>query len=291
MKSEPLERELKLPRQPRFIQIETILGCDADCPFCPQKTIDRTPAIMPDSTWRKIVDDTRGLGITYRPFLQNEALIDKRLPAIVSYIKEDPTARVEINTNGSLLDEKRARALIDAGIDLVRFSIDAFSPETFAQCRVGLDYERVVGNINRFIDLVSRSGSAVATETRMIDMEMNRHEQQAFVDYWTVRADRALIVPLYHWPWDEGVEMVRKPCIKMREEMFFYTDGRAVLCCWDIAGRAVIGNVNNESVLDIWNGATRRVFAQFLARGEREKILLCSRCDAYRDRRFDGFED
>jgi len=282
---------VKLPNQPRYIQLETILGCDADCPFCPQKKIDRKPVIMPDSIWKKIVEDTRGLGITYRPFLQNEALLDKRLPQIVAYIKEDQTARAEINTNGSLLDERRSTLLIEAGIDLVRFSIDAFSPETFAMCRVGLDYQTVVDNINRFITLAGRQHGRVVTEVRMIDMDANRHEHEDFIDYWSERADRALIVPLYHWPWDEGVEMVRKPCVKMREEMFFYSDGRAVLCCWDIAGRAVIGDVTKERVLDIWNGAVRRQCAEYLAHGEREKIPLCSRCDAYRDRHFDGFED
>ena len=286
-----METHVKLPGQPRYIQIETIIGCDADCPFCPQKKIDRKPVIMPEAIWKKIVDDTRGLGITYRPFLQNEALLDKRLPRIVAYIKEDQTARAEINTNGSLLDEKRGALLIDAGIDLVRFSIDAFSAETFAQCRVGLDYQTVVDNINRFVVMARERGGGVVTEVRMIDMDANRHEQRDFIDYWSERADRASIVPLYHWPWDDGVEAVRKPCIKMREEMFFYSDGRAVLCCWDIAGRAVIGDVTKERVLDIWNGAERRRCAEHLARGERDQILLCSRCDAYRDRHFDGFPD
>ena len=282
---------MKIPVQPRFIQIETIIGCDAKCPFCPQRKIDRKPVIMPDGTWRKIIDDTRGLGITYRPFLQNEALIDKRLPAIVSYIKEDPTARAELNTNGNLLTERMSHELIDAGIDLIRFSVDAFSPETYATCRVGLDYENVIRNINRFIEIVGNGNRHVTSEVRMIDMDINKGEQKPFIDYWSERADRALIVPLYNWPWDEGVEMVRKPCIKMREEMFFYTDGRAVLCCWDIAGRAVIGDVNNDSVIDIWNGDVRRGYAELLARGERDKITLCSRCDAYRDRHFEGFED
>jgi sulfatase maturation enzyme AslB (radical SAM superfamily) len=282
---------VKLPKQPRYIQIETIIGCDANCPFCPQKNIDRKPVIMPDATWRKIIDDTRGLGITYRPFLQNEALIDKRLPEIVAYIKDDPTARAEINTNGNMLTEKLSRALIDAGIDLFRFSIDAFSPETYAQCRVGLDYNRVVDNINRFTEIVAGGQRHVACEVRMIDMDINKHEHKSFIDYWSERADRALIVPLYNWPWDEGVEMVRKPCIKMREEMFFYTDGRAVLCCWDIAGRAVIGDVTKEKVLEIWTGEVRRRYADHLSRGERDKILLCSRCDAYKDRHFEGFDD
>jgi len=246
---------------------------------------------MPDETWRKIVDDTRGLGVTYRPFLQNEALVDRRIEEIVRFIKQDPTARVEINTNANALTEKRAAGLIDAGVDLMRFSVDAFSREVYDQCRVGLDYDRVVQNIERFVELVRDGDRHVVTDVRMIDMDINRHEQDAFVEFWSARADRASIVPLYNWPWDEGVEMVRKPCLKMREEMFFYTDGRAVLCCWDIAGRAVIGNVNETSVLDIWNGDTRRRFAEILARGERENIELCSRCDAYRDYRFEGFEE
>lgn len=281
----------RLPRQPRYIQIETVTGCDAKCPFCPQRNIDRKPVLMPESIWKKIIDETRGLGISYRPFLQNESLIDKRLPEIISYIKKDPTARVELNTNGNALNGDKARRLIESGIDLIRFSVDAFSEETYSKCRVGLDYTRVAENINRFIDIVSENNRHVVTEVRMIDMDINKHEQHDFVEYWSGRADRALIVPLYNWPWGEGVEMVRKPCLKMREEMFFYSDGRAVLCCWDIAGRAVIGDVTKESVLDIWNGETRRLYARYLSRGERENIALCSRCDAYRDRHFEGFGD
>ncbi len=281
----------EFPAQPRYIQIESIIGCDARCPFCPQRDIDRKPKRRPDKTWKKIIDDTRGLGITYRPFLQNEALIDRRLPEIISYIKKDPTAHAEINTNGNALTESMGRELINAGLDLIRFSIDAFSEETYARDRVGLDYHRVVANIERFSRMVAGGERPVVIEVRMIDMESNKHEQSDFIEYWSSRVDRALIVPFYNWPWTEGVEMVRKPCLKMREEMFFYTDGRAVLCCWDIAGRAVIGDVNRESVLDIWNGETRRKFAEILSRGEREKILLCSRCDAYKGRHFEGFDD
>ncbi|MBN1164692.1 MAG: radical SAM protein [Candidatus Krumholzibacteriota bacterium] len=286
-----MTNKFRYPKQPRFIQIETIIGCDAQCPFCPQRLIDRQPPRMPDRTWKKIIDDTRGLGITYRPFLQNEALIDRRLPEIVSYIKQDPTAHAELNTNGNALTEDTARALIEAGIDLVRFSVDAFSEETYKLDRVGLDYHRVVENIERFVDMVADSNHHAVTEMRMIDMESNRHEQQDYLQYWSKRVDRALIVPMYNWPWSEGVEMVPKPCLKMREEMFFYSDGRAVLCCWDIAGRAVLGNVNASSVLDIWNGEIKQRYNDILSRGERDKILLCSKCDAYRDRHFEGFDN
>lgn len=59
-------------------------------------------------------------------------------------------------------------------------------------------------------------------------------------------------------------------------------DGRAVLCCWDAFGRGIIGDVNHQSVEEIWLGNANQKFRQLLNNGERDKILLCSRCDAFK---------
>ena len=81
-----------------------------------------------------------------------------------------------------------------------------------------------------------------------------------------------------------------KPCLKILDEMFFYTDGTAPLCCWDSAGRGLVGDVKKENVLEIWNGTTMRALRDLLNRGRRDLIHLCSRCDAYADVRFVGFD-
>ncbi len=65
-------QEFHYTETPRFIQIETNLACNAKCPFCPYVHMERGPKVMEDHIWRKIVDETRNLGITYRPFLINE---------------------------------------------------------------------------------------------------------------------------------------------------------------------------------------------------------------------------
>ena len=59
-------------------------------------------------------------------------------------------------------------------------------------------------------------------------------------------------------------------------------DGRAVLCCWDAFARAVVGDVKEKTVEEIWLGETNQKYRQYLDNGEREKIELCSRCDAYK---------
>jgi pyruvate-formate lyase-activating enzyme len=274
---------------PKFIQIETTLACNAECPFCSHATLTRRPRRMEDRVWRKIVDETRGLGITYRPFLINEPLADHRLAEIIRYIHQDPGARVEINSNGELLREERAIELLDAGVDIMRFSIDGFSEETFSRSRVGLDYGRTVERTTRFIELARERGGVGHIEVRMIAMDYNEHEREAFVEYWTRVGAVAVITDLYLWPWEPGVQPVRLPCKKVLKEMFFFVNGKATLCCWDSHERGVVGDVTREHVLDIWNGELNRRYRSLLERGRRDDLLLCSNCEAYKNHTFDGF--
>lgn len=274
---------------PEIIQIETNIACNADCPFCPQKSLTRRPHRMRDDVWMKIIDETRSLGITYRPFLINEPLSDKRMGKIMSYIRKDDTARIEINTNGELMTEEMAHAILDAGIDVIRFSIDGLSEETFAQSRVGVDYERTVDRTLKFIRLAKRKGGARRIEVRMIDMDINRHEHAAYKKFWGDAGAIPLITSFYRWPWEPGVESVSLPCVKVLREMFFYVNGKATLCCWDSHERAVIGDVTRQHVLDIWNGTINQRYRGLLEQGLREEILLCSRCEAYKDLQFEGF--
>jgi MoaA/NifB/PqqE/SkfB family radical SAM enzyme len=281
--------------RPRYIQLETVTKCNARCPFCPQNEIVRDPARMPEETWKKIVDDTRGWGLVYRPFLTNEPFVDKRQPEIVRYIKEnDPTARVEFNTNGELMTEKLAVELLEAGVDIMRFSIDGFSPETYEPSRVGIRYEKVLERTVRFLELWDEGGyrDKVFTELRMIEVPENRHEIQAYKDFWGPKCSEVLVTQMYQWPWtgQKPEDVVLKPCLKVLDELFFYTDGNATICCWDVHEKAVIGNVNEQSVQEIWDSYAAGCLRAVLNDGRRDLIHLCSRCNAYEGYDFSKFE-
>ncbi len=280
--------------RPRYIQLETVTKCNAKCPFCPQNEIVRDPARMPTETWRKVVDDTRGWGITYRPFLTNEPFVDNRMPEIVRYIKEnDPTASVEFNTNGELMTEKLSRDLLEAGVDIMRFSIDGFSRETYEPSRIGINYDKVMERTQIFLDLWDKCGyrDKVFTELRMIEVPENAHEIEAYKEFWGPRCSEVLITHMYQWPWtgQKRSDVVLKPCLKILDELFFYTNGNATICCWDVHERAVIGNVNEQSVQEIWDSYAARCMRATLDDGRRDLLNLCSRCNAYQDYDFTKF--
>ncbi len=282
-------RRMPYPKVPKYIQIETTIACNATCWFCPQKYATRRPMFMEERVWKKIIDETRGIGATYRPFILNEPFVDKRMTKIIKYIKEDPTAVVEFNTNGEPLTPKRADEIIDAGVDAVRFSVDGFHRETFDEAR-GISYDKVYANVEYFIKAANNSGKDILTEVRMIRLPGTEQEQEEFRDYWTARnPTQVLFTDLYRYPWEGQTEALNLPCLKIIDQMFFYVDGRATLCCWDSKERQIVGDVKEQTVMEIWNGEVMRHCRELLDAGKRSEIHLCSRCDAYQNFDFNAF--
>lgn len=271
------------PEVPKNIQIETTIACNATCWFCPQKYATRRPMFMKEEVWKKIIDDTRGLGITYRPFILNEPFVDKRMAKIIRYIKEDPSATVEFNTNGEALIPKTTDQVIEAGVDVMRFSIDGFKRETFDEAR-GISYDKVYANVEYFIKAANQAAQEIHTEVRMIRLPGTEEEQQDFHNYWIKhKPSSVLFTDLYRYPWEGQTESLALPCLKIQDEMFFYVDGRATLCCWDSKERQIVGDVRQESVLDIWRGEALKHCRTLLDAGKRSELSLCSRCDAYKN--------
>jgi hypothetical protein len=282
-------RDYKYKETPEVLQLETTLICQAKCHFCPQKKATRSPKIMEWSTIEKVIEETRGLGIIYRPFLLNEPFADPRMPKIVSLIKEDKTAKVEFNSNCELLTPKVAEKLFEAGVDVMRLSIDGFYRETFDESR-GINYDRVYKNAKNFIKRKQELNHHVETEVRMIRFPGTEKEQVKFEEYWGDLGAKVLFTDLYSYPWEEQTESIVKPCLKLLKETFVYVDGTVTMCCWDASERGLVGDASKENVLDIWNGKKLGDYRALLAEGKRDQILLCSRCDAYKDVDFSTLE-
>jgi len=281
--------------RPRFLQLETVTKCNARCPFCPQNEIERGVAKMPDEIWQQVVEQTRGWGLTYRPFLTNEPFVDVRQPELCRFIKQnDPTAKVEYNTNGELMTEKMARAILAAGVDIIRFSIDGLSRETYEPSRVGVDFDRVYARVPEFLRIWRDEGyeaKGVFTEVRCIRVPENEHELADYRAYWQPRCSEVVITELYQWPWTgQGPQdVVARPCLKILDELFVYANGNVTMCCWDVHERAVIGNVLEQTIAEIWTGHAVNHLRALLDDGRRDLIHLCSRCNAYKNYDFSRF--
>jgi MoaA/NifB/PqqE/SkfB family radical SAM enzyme len=86
-----------------------------------------------------------------------EPMLVKNLPRMVRHLKDRGTY-VLFNTNGTVLNERNGRALIEAGLDELRVSLDAASAKSYRAIR-GKDYfGRILRNVRAFRNLQEREG-------------------------------------------------------------------------------------------------------------------------------------
>jgi MoaA/NifB/PqqE/SkfB family radical SAM enzyme len=151
---------IRAERPPVCLYLETTNRCNLLCTTCPRTYVElEPPADMSFSLFTKIVDQVPDLA---RAVLHGvgEPMLVKDLPRMVKYLK-DRGVYVLFNTNGTVLTEKNGRALIAAGLDELRVSLDASTPESYRVVR-GKDYfKRILKNVRAFRELQEREGHAL----------------------------------------------------------------------------------------------------------------------------------
>src|ERR1700742_555150 len=135
---------------PVCLYLEVTNRCNLLCETCP-RTFE---ALEPpqDMTWElftKIVDQVPDVA---RVVLHGvgEPMLVKDLPRMVRYLK-DRGVYVLFNSNGTLLTKANGQALIDAGLDELRISLDAAESSVFQMVRGKDMFDRIVTNVGNFV--------------------------------------------------------------------------------------------------------------------------------------------
>ena len=82
-----------------------------------------------------------------------EPLAHPRIFEMVERVKALGVPRVELITNGCLLDEQASRRLITAGLDTLWVSLDGIRPESYSDVRLGALLPHVLENLRVFRDV------------------------------------------------------------------------------------------------------------------------------------------
>jgi MoaA/NifB/PqqE/SkfB family radical SAM enzyme len=86
-----------------------------------------------------------------------EPMLVKDLPRMVRYLK-DRGIHVVFNTNGTVLNPRNGRALIETGLDELRVSFDAADAKSYRAIRGKDVFHRILRNVRAFCELQRREG-------------------------------------------------------------------------------------------------------------------------------------
>jgi MoaA/NifB/PqqE/SkfB family radical SAM enzyme len=133
------------------LYIEPTNWCNIDCRTCMRNNWEVETGLMTADTFERIVAGLEASPLPPTVMFGGigEPLAHGHIAEMVARVKA-LGCRAELITNGTLLTEKRSRALIQAGLDLLWVSIDGARPESYADVRLGAELPRVLENVRRF---------------------------------------------------------------------------------------------------------------------------------------------
>lgn len=180
----------EIVKSPEFFQLALTNRCNLSCAMC--------PAHSPETSWAG-----HGLSI-------DQQLLEKSLESLRYYSKnikrvflnefgepflyEDifdvinevhaicPHAKLSLTSNGTLLDEKLIKKILNSYLSEIAISLDAASEETYGKIRMGANFHQVTGGIKKLIELRNLAGSKQPElHTNFVLMRSNIQELPGYV--------------------------------------------------------------------------------------------------------------
>ncbi len=266
---------------PDVVRIETTNACNAKCIICPHPSMSRPVKRIEDEMFYRIIDECSSHGCK-EVHLHNfgEPLLDKRLEVFVTYAKNKGIKKVKIFSNGSILSEKRAVGLIEAGLDEIKISFDGANKEEFERIRVPLKFDAVIDNILTLVKLRDEAQSSLKIKVNCCSTT----DKSKTMDFLKEKVDKFSFSKIHNWGGDDGDDIsdsnIRKPCSRLWRTFTILADGYVSLCCLDYDGKEKLGNLNNkeESIKSIWHNDRYKHVRILHGAARQNEIDLCKSC-------------
>jgi MoaA/NifB/PqqE/SkfB family radical SAM enzyme len=212
-----------------------------------------------------------------------DPMLHQRLAALQAYGIAGSTVLL---TNGQFLGEDAAVAILNAGIGRLIIGFDGASREVYEAHRVRCNYDRVLNNIRRFVEIRGTRAFRTVIELKFVRTRKNAHEVPAafdlfrgILDHEIDRFHDALAVdwsdgmgqtPDYYYV-ENGRGRRLTKCDYFENGMQIHSDGKVAACCWDYnltISSGGLGDLSTSSLMSVWTGTRRAILRGKLGRDE-----------------------
>ncbi len=284
---------LVIPPFPNRVTVELTNNCNLKCAMCPRVYMESSKGYMSMPLFKKIIDEISTYNnIALVPFFRGESLLHPEFIEMMTYVKEKDISPVQLTTNATTLTEDIAQALIDIELDFISFSVDSIDHDTYGNIRKGADLQNVLKNIEKFSEIKRKRGqSKPEIQVSVVKTESTIDSIDEFVEFWQDRVDRVRVYEEHSKGGNYGslsenqnvvVSEKRQPCLKPFSDFIIYWDGSAALCNHDWDRKDAIGNVNQNSIKEIWQNDKYKKIRDAHTKNNNELEELCKRCDHWK---------
>lgn len=289
--------------KPFAVSIEPTTACNLGCPACPSglKAFSRPTGkvdLIQHQNWLKQLNRTV-FYINY--YFQGEPFLH---PQFLELIREAKKYRIytATSTNAHFIDEKKAREIVESGLDRLIISIDGLTQETYESYRVHGQLEKVIRGAKALVsakkELKSHTPHLIF---QFLVVKANEHEipqVQALAEEFGIDEVRFKTAQVYDYqngnpliPENEAYSRYVKQkdgtyrfkykggntCWRMWSSNVITWDGKIVPCCFDKDAKHTLGSLQEQSFDEIWRTPAYHAFRSTIF-SNRNALEICTNC-------------
>lgn len=245
---------------PSHIDIEISSACNLRCPMCYTITDEFKEKVnvgmMEFELYKKLIDECASHNLySIRISFRGESFIHKDIFQMIKYAKDAGIKEVSSLTHGGMLNEEKFGKLIELGLDWLTISFDGIG-ETYNKIRAPNNYDEQVRKIKQFHRMKKELGVTkpiIKVQSVLPAIAENPIE---FYDTFEPIVDQIGANPLidYSHKATDSEFIENFTCPVLWQRLVIGSDGKVLLCSQDEFGLATVGDVNEQSIYDIWHG-------------------------------------
>ncbi len=274
---------------PSRINIEPTNKCNLRCSMCPRKDQTRAEGEIDAALVSKLADEiSRHAPAEVRLHKDGEPLLAPHIFDFIEDIKiRAPSTLLNMDTNALKLDEEKAEKLLDSRLDVLLFSVNAATADTYKKVRGSSKYDQVIANIERFLELRAERGYVwPGIKVQLIVMTDTRNEIGLFKEQWGDKEVDVLLIPAINWGGHRPevgslmeLPLRRYPCTFLFNSFSINWDGKVSFCNVDFDHMGIIGDVNQQSIEEVWKSPEFESYRMLHKQGRWDEIDLCRDCN------------
>jgi organic radical activating enzyme len=271
---------------PPYLQIEPSSVCNFRCVFCfetdPTFT-DKKAGFMGRMTFdffRQVTDQAQGNVEFLSLASRGEPLACPDIVQMLEYTR-DKFLNLKLNTNASLLDERKCHAILSGGVKTVVFSADAAKEPLYSQLRVNGKLEVVLKNIERFQHLRQTQYSDKPMITRVSGVKFSDDQDlDSMQEMWGGLVDQVAFVQYNPWEnvYIQSPTGVESACSDLWRRMFVWWDGKVNPCDVDYKSTLSVGTFPKVSLSELWRSEGYQALRAAHVARARGTVTPCNRC-------------
>jgi len=281
---------------PTVLMIENTNHCNAECVMCPRDTLSRKRGFMDFGLFEKImkeVSSVRRKPVTHLHGF-GEPLLDKLLAERIQLAKTCGIKHTYIVTNASLLFPETSRKIIGVGLDKMKISFYGTDEESYNTTMKRLNFKVTFQNITEFLRIrkdMKRGNPRLILQ--YLPNETNHAKTEEFKALWSSLIDTKVgdclnVSSLHNYGGGRAYNHLGKKIVSVCyfpwTSMSVLWDGRVVTCCMDSNGVQVLGDLNSQSIQEVWNGPVLSGARDNFRKLDYSNYPVCLSCDWVRRR-------